>query len=266
MAARRRRCGCLRNDELSKLADLLDQVSLEDKAACVAGEWRERVRPVTRPFLKRVMDRVAPAVSEQWSEDGLERKERGAPNNFKKAHNLDRLWIKVPRKERVKIGPLVGQTDDQRELENKLIWGVRWGYGGEELPRIRKEFEQLCDSLHRGFAVRVVDVNKVGDKGYYCLLCKTRSPDELRASDPEALIEEMAGDLIELYGRLRMPDGREDNGPVVVKRPSHRPMDLNQWLKQRGLIFTDDQLATYYTALQTKGFVLFTSIPLCQYR
>lgn len=246
-------------DQITELAELLSSTSLTDEAFKDRDLWEKRVAPITRPFLQAVMERFQDRVREQL-ETTLEIRYKSKPRTGqvkKRATTRDSAGVVIPVKsggiKNFSVGIRLGVAD---YLENELVWGADWWGKTANVSRVEELFKE---TKREDEEVKVARDMMFG--GISCYLIKSLSPSELRSRGEEDLIEEMAADLFDAYERVLKVVEKIDEEDGEDDGDSEHMFDrLGRYFAAQGFHFTPHQLATFYTALKTKGFVILSGI------
>ncbi|MBA2450357.1 MAG: hypothetical protein H0V51_20270 [Chloroflexi bacterium] len=229
---------------LGQIALLLEERPLTDPRVLDLQSWKEKVLPVTRPFLARV--KQALGFPANFANPGPATVKRDVFDHLSANFNDD-FFARVT----------VGLSDEpEGDLEHVLSWGVgKWG--GRE---IAAPFQQRLSQVQApGFRIRTIDGSKAGgfSGGTTVLLCKSLTPEALRTRSLDTLVGEIAGDLT--YLKEQMEKTRPIlNGP---NGPKMSATAISAWLRgAHGLYFTPYQVAAFVTALQAKGFVILSGL------
>jgi len=203
------------------------------------------------------MERFQDRVREQLGTT-LEIRYKSPPGRVKKrATTRDSARVVIPvRSTEIKqfdVGARLGVSD---YLENELVWGANWWGKTANVSRVEELF---TEARREGEEVKVARDMMFG--GISCYLSKSLSPSEIRSRGEENLIEEMAADLFDVYERVLKVAEKIDRDDVGVSVGEEGMFDkLGQYFAAQGFHFTPHQLATFYTALKTKGFVILSGL------
>jgi MoxR-like ATPase len=192
------------DDDLSELADLLNNLMLEDQDVRRHAWWSANIKPITRPFLQHIRAQLDAAdVKFHTGGDANAKRE-----SFDKAHValVDRGGVWHPDTLRAFVS--VGYKDEigsEPNLEKCLVWGLE-GYPKPNSTVARKTMEELSGP---SYAVREVDGMAASPwAGRYVIATKSMSPDEIRQRRASDLHAEIASDLQALLTKAgaRAPD------------------------------------------------------------
>jgi hypothetical protein len=223
------------------------------------GKRNAKTRPITRAFLDRVETALRSVLSSIEADVGLRARSDDRPRGYQ---YLDRAYFYLPVSDksahRLALWVLL--------LHNKLWWGfAHWGTQ-EMAERLLSRYQSL--GLQRQEEKPIVAPGAVGSppawQGGYHFAVGEELPAEKVAEQPDldTLAGQIAADLEELYTRL---SPYADRLQLAVKGDASPPESLTPGamrsvFESKGFRFTDLQIATFFTALQTKGFVILSGI------
>ena len=149
---------------------------------------------------------------------------------------------------RVDIGVQIGMQGHPEDIA-LLTWGA-WVWGPASQAEAMKA--QLEAVMHPGQRVELITQPTFGGTSCFLFLGELR-PDELANLDDETLVERIVNDVIDVSSRLTAAD---DSPPTIGGSME----GLIAYFNSLGLQFTPQQIASFFTALQTKGFVILSGL------
>ncbi len=174
----------------TKIAELLENKSLADRDVISEKGWQKAVRPITRPFLQRIADKLGTGVKFFSGRDAKLKRE-----------SYDTLAVEL---DGVSAVVYVGCADNaDGNLEQQLSWGLHsWGAADSAEQRIR-----AAESLSiPGFTLRAIDgIKASGFGGTTVVLFRSRSAEELRGLPEDELVGEIADDLKTIIAKASAP-------------------------------------------------------------
>jgi len=228
--------------------------------------WKDEVRAAaTQPLFDKILAGLRKAGLQDL--DFIPKKE---PSGKKSQQRLDQIEARIP----IDLDPFlslfvrVGEGDKEKLFEKKLIWG--FGMWGKDTVA-RKYLEANLTAFAPLDPDEERRLFKPPFGGASFVVVHSLSPDELKKTDLDSLAKRIITDLERRYGLLMdnqaeikaklgstpKPSTPEKEGEPVMQTPLSATA-LSTYLASRGFRFTPLQIATYLTALQTKGFVILS--------
>ncbi len=214
------------------------------------------------PVSRRLFDILEAAITERIPVTKLDRAKPSESPVKKGRETLDSLGttlIDIDGWPTLHLRVRIGIDDKEEELSHRLTWGV-WAWGGNErIKKIDGMVEELDLKTDKEKALVFKGFAFGGGVNFY--LGNDLSPDELENQPLAQLVDQIVNDFEGLFGRFK-PRKEE----IMIELGSPPKPDgpgepsLSRYFATYGLHFTPYQLATFYTALKTKGFVILTGI------
>jgi 5-methylcytosine-specific restriction enzyme B len=213
--------------------------------------------PISGAFLERCGTALQAQISVVKSDIGSK-----ARTNERKQQFIDRAYFFMTEDQSLQGNPGIGLTIGL--WQDKLWWGFSYWSSAEKISRLQQTIERLkltrsneTVEMGRG-ALFVPEAFNTGT--HYAFGQGINAEQVAAYANIETLIERIIPDLTDLYQRL-------ENHLSEIQRALGVPMtqkitadQLVSSMASNGLHFTPWQVATFYTALQTKGFVILSGI------
>jgi energy-coupling factor transporter ATP-binding protein EcfA2 len=232
--------------DLKRLADLMHR-GLDYTPWLSREGWIEAVKPLTRPFLESVRDELAKSL--KISKDRFTFAAPGSAQ--RKRSTFDSLSLSVTKE--LKLSVRVGEEVREKEWDERLNWGVT-AWGGEDLAqRLNALFEKLSWDRRSDYT-GILHSDFFGGASFVAV--NSMSSYELEKLDSEELVSRIVNDLADWYDVIKARQREIES----LFPPPEDLTEIQRFFTSQGLHFTSEQLATFYTALKTKGFVILTGI------
>jgi 5-methylcytosine-specific restriction enzyme B len=223
-----------------------------------AGNRTDQTTPITGAFLELIWKALQPNLHFVKSDIGSK-----ASTNERKQQFIDRAYFFLtedrPQQGNPGLALTIGLWPD------KLWWGFQYWSSTEKIGRLQQIIERLkirrsneIAEMGRG-ALFAPEAFTTGT--HYAFGQGINADQVADFPDIETLIERIVPDLTDLYHRLE--NRLSELNSAVLGEPMELKITVDQLVNSmasNGLHFTPWQVATFYTALQTKGFVILSGI------
>ena len=221
------------------------------------GQRNEEIKKHTMPFLQSIAEELRQKVGEIDASIG---NPKSSSQPKEGVQHLDRAYFYLTH-------DFPSGTGDKRStlevavylLPKRLWWGIHsWG-ASAYTQRLQAAFEQL-GLVERGEDIVLQSGMWEGDPwkgGRHFALGHELTVQQVAGEDLASLTTAISSDLAGWYTRVipRLEDLRR-----ILSSNSEMLSRIRQALGAHSLSFTSWQIATFYTALKTKGFVILSGI------